>query len=133
MAQARRSTKKTSRKRAAPRKRSGHNALERFNASLDEAQKALAEVTRQVGSSSRELLKELEKMLKEARKNAQRATRAAAKDLACRINSRSFIHIINPKTRIICKYYFAGQFHNCFCLYDSIFFKGLTIFFNIRI
>jgi len=80
MAQARKSTGRTGRT-ASQRQRSGQQALDRLNAALEEAQKALTEVRRSVGSSGSDLVKDVEKVLRNGRKEARKVTRALRKEL----------------------------------------------------
>jgi vacuolar-type H+-ATPase subunit H len=59
----------------------GKTALNRLNASLDDAQKALGELRRHLGTGGRDLLKDVEKMVRDARRDAQKRTRATVKHL----------------------------------------------------
>ena len=52
--------------------------------------------------------------------------------IACGIDSRLFVQIVDLQTGIICQNDLAGHFTDCFCLDHGIFFKAFSVFINIR-
>lgn len=68
-------------KASGPRKASGANALDGLQVSLDDAQKAIAELRRDLSAGGRRLVKDVEAGVKKARRDLARTRKAIKSDL----------------------------------------------------
>ena len=73
--------KKTTRARTSSRKSTGAASLDRLNASLEAAQKALTDLGGSVGRGGRDLLKDVQKLVSDARRDTLRLNKSLLADL----------------------------------------------------
>jgi hypothetical protein len=72
---------KGTRARTSSRKSTGAASLDRLNASLEAAQKALTDLSGNLGRGGRDLLKDVQKMVRDARRDTLRLNKALVADL----------------------------------------------------
>ena len=80
-AQTKTTRKKSTRARTSSRKSTGAASLDRLNASLETAQKALTELTGNLGRGGRDLLKDVQKMLRDTRRDTRRLNKSLLADM----------------------------------------------------
>jgi hypothetical protein len=80
-AQTRTTRKKSTGARTSSKKSTGAASLDRLNASLEAAQKALTDLTANLGRGGRDLLKDVQKMVRDARRDTLRLNKALVADL----------------------------------------------------
>jgi hypothetical protein len=71
----------SSRAKASQGKRSGQRALDRLHAALEDAEKALSEVRKHVGSEGRSVIKDVDRRVRETRRDARKMSRSVIKEL----------------------------------------------------
>jgi hypothetical protein len=73
--------RRSARTRASSRKSTGAASLDRLNASLEAAQKALTDLGDNLGRGGRDLLKDVQKMVRDARRDTLRLNKSLLADL----------------------------------------------------
>jgi hypothetical protein len=73
--------KKTTPARTSPRKSTAAASLDRLNASLEAAQKALADLGGNLGRGGRDVLKDVQKLVRDARRDTVRLNKTLLADL----------------------------------------------------
>jgi hypothetical protein len=73
--------KKTTPVRTSPRKSAAAASLDRLNASLEAAQKALADLGSNLGRGGRDVLKDVQKLVRDARRDTVRLNKTLLADL----------------------------------------------------